>query len=322
MDAACVAVRSLKPVFERIESRGHVLFRNETWRVGEWAAPHALAALGLTRDEAMEMPELNAAALGVRAEQPFLDLWLEEARRGTAFRGDKSEHRHDQSVAGVLAARLGMRPRPRGLLVPLRARETRDAAPRPDRDRARPPARRALVGRPDRAGVPAGAAAALLGVVARARGQQAAHQHERRLLEAHSGDSRHTRSSGLAGGPRDRDPDAAPRGASSAPEGGAAARLLQPQVEGTAAPLARESGRVQLGTVPCPRRGSAERGKHHPTRHVSLRNRTWPRLSMRSTTGCREHTATHAASIHSSVWKPQQRASASANNLDANGTSS
>ncbi len=115
MDAACVAVRSLEPIFDRIESHGHVLFRNGKWRVGEWAAPHALTALGLTRDEAMGMPELNAAAVGLRAEQPFLDQWLEEARRGTAFRGDKSEHRHDQSVAGVLAARLGMQSSPRGL---------------------------------------------------------------------------------------------------------------------------------------------------------------------------------------------------------------
>ena len=116
MDAACVAVRSLEPVFDRIESRGHVLFRNGTRRVGEWAAPHALAALGVSREEAMEMPELNAAALGLRSGHPFLDQWLEEARRGTAFRGDKSEHRHDQSVAGVLAARLRMRPLPRGLV--------------------------------------------------------------------------------------------------------------------------------------------------------------------------------------------------------------
>lgn len=116
MDAACVAVRPLAPLFDRIENTGHLLFRNGRWRVGEWAAPHALDALGVSRAESMEMPELNAAALGLRADQPFLDRWLEEARRGTAFRGHKSEHRHDQSVAGVLAARLGMRALPRGLV--------------------------------------------------------------------------------------------------------------------------------------------------------------------------------------------------------------
>ena len=119
LDAACVAVRSLEPFFKRIETDGHLLFRNRNRLVGDWSADAALNALGVSRDEALGMPELNAAAIGLDLRDPraaeFLGRWLDEARRGTAFRGDKSEHRHDQTVAGILAARLGMQPRPRGL---------------------------------------------------------------------------------------------------------------------------------------------------------------------------------------------------------------
>ena len=137
MDAACVAVRSLEPIFDRIESHGHVLFRNGKWRVGEWAAPHALTALGLTRDEAMGMPELNAAAVGLRAEQPFLDQWLEEARRGHAFRGDKRAPRRpvggrgarrtardDFSPRGLAQLRPGRRVLRRGMRIAI-ARDLR-----------------------------------------------------------------------------------------------------------------------------------------------------------------------------------------------------
>jgi hypothetical protein len=119
LDAACVAVRSLEPFFKRIETDGHLLFRNGNRLVGEWSADAALDVLGLSRAEALEMPEVNAAAIGLdlgdRTAAEFQERWLDEARRGTTFRGDKSEHRHDQTVAGILAARLGMKPLRRGL---------------------------------------------------------------------------------------------------------------------------------------------------------------------------------------------------------------
>ena len=85
------------------------------------------------------MPELNAArwawACAAGGGASSSEQWLEEARRGTAFRGDKSEHRHDQTVAGVLAARLGMTPlRPRGL-EPLHRRPAQGVAARARLDR-------------------------------------------------------------------------------------------------------------------------------------------------------------------------------------------
>ena len=119
LDAACVAVRPLEPFFRRIETEGHLLFRNGNRVVGDWSADGALDVLGLSREEARQLPELNTAAIGLDLRDAtaaeFQGRWLGEARRGTAFRGDKSQHRHDQTVAGVLAARLGMKPLRRGL---------------------------------------------------------------------------------------------------------------------------------------------------------------------------------------------------------------
>lgn len=145
LDAACVVVRCLEPLFRQIEARGYVLFQNRDHKVGQWTSDAALARLGLSRDEAMTIPEVNASALGLDLRQPlaqtFLERWHDEARHGVAFRGvpepvrTEAEykavkwntahrvsmdarvrgHRHDQSVAGILAHRLGMALAPRGL---------------------------------------------------------------------------------------------------------------------------------------------------------------------------------------------------------------
>lgn len=144
LDSICVAIRSLDAIFAAIDRSGYVLFRNPG-RVGEWCADATLEALGADRERAMEWPQLNAAGLGLDLEHPlaaeFLRRWLEAADRGLPFRGvperlDTPEayqavkwnesarvsadprvkgHRHDQSVAGILAGQLGMTPWLHGL---------------------------------------------------------------------------------------------------------------------------------------------------------------------------------------------------------------
>ena len=140
IDANCVAVRPLEPIFDQIERDGYILFRQyERWRVGQWASDEALGVLGLSRDQAMEMPEVNAAVIGLNTSShvsnSFLEKWLRAAQEGVAFRGVSEQvrtkgdfrdvkwnrggrvssdprvrgHRHDQTVAGVLAAQLGMK---------------------------------------------------------------------------------------------------------------------------------------------------------------------------------------------------------------------
>jgi hypothetical protein len=138
LDARCLVVRSLDPIFDEIAERGWVLFRNEPHVLGEWASDLALELFGLTREEALALPEVNGAALGLdlrnRVAADFLDSWYAAARDGRSFRGvveplgsgadymdvkkNRSGrvsgdprvrgHRHDQTVAGILAHRLGM----------------------------------------------------------------------------------------------------------------------------------------------------------------------------------------------------------------------
>jgi hypothetical protein len=145
LDSACVLVRDPGQLFADIAARGAIVFRNADWRLGEWASDEALAALALDRESALALPEVDAAALGLDLRHPvgraFLDGWLAAAADGVAFRGTlrplatASErlalkwnrgglasadprvrgHRHDQTVAGVLAHRLGLEPRVRGL---------------------------------------------------------------------------------------------------------------------------------------------------------------------------------------------------------------
>jgi hypothetical protein len=145
MDASCIAIRPLEPLFDVVEQAGYLLFRNEDYVVGKWASDDALEALGVSREQAMAIPEVNAAALGLSMSDPraltFLNAWHEAAQAVVPFRGTRERlqtwddykatkwnldgsvsvdprvrgHRHDQTVAGVLAHRLGMKLATEGL---------------------------------------------------------------------------------------------------------------------------------------------------------------------------------------------------------------
>ena len=138
LDSTCVPIRPLDEVFDRIAGRGYVVFRTSTQMVGEWASDAALAALRLDRESAMELPEVNAAAIGLDLAHPvaaeFLARWRGAADDVTPFRGTEDPirsaddyvavkwnhgarcsadprvkgHRYDQTVAGILAHQLGM----------------------------------------------------------------------------------------------------------------------------------------------------------------------------------------------------------------------
>jgi hypothetical protein len=145
LDSSCLPVRPLHGLFGELGRDGYLLFANGRRVVGEWASDLALERLGVSRDDAMRMPEINAAALGLDLRSAvgneFLDRWLAEAQAGLAFRGVQEPlensvhyddvkwnrgnrvsadprvrgHRHDQTVAGLLAFELGLNLRPAGL---------------------------------------------------------------------------------------------------------------------------------------------------------------------------------------------------------------
>lgn len=141
IDSACVAIRSLHPVFQLIKENGYVMFNNNyDQMMGQWSSDAALAAHGLTRDEAMAIPEHPCSVIGLDLSSPlgrqFLEGWHQVMGDGITVRGTKDAitswedyqaiawnrdgcissdprvrgHRHDQLAAGLVASRLGMTP--------------------------------------------------------------------------------------------------------------------------------------------------------------------------------------------------------------------
>ena len=86
LDASCVVIRSLDPVFEAIEANGYVLFRNGDLRVGEWAGDEALTGFGLTHAQALALPEVSGGAYRVAPRPPDRRRVPRVVARGRATR--------------------------------------------------------------------------------------------------------------------------------------------------------------------------------------------------------------------------------------------
>jgi hypothetical protein len=141
IDSPCIALRSLTPIFNEITKNGYIFFNNNyDQSMGQWISDDALAKNGITRDEAMKIPELPCSVLGLdmRSELAinFLDQWALIMGDGITAKGTTTiikdwddyqaiswnkdnrisndlrvkGHRHDQSAAGIVAHRLGMLP--------------------------------------------------------------------------------------------------------------------------------------------------------------------------------------------------------------------
>lgn len=143
-DAAVLPLRSLEPLWYRIERDGYWVALNG-WTNYEWTADEAYADLfpGVPIDEAREVsktfPQILATSFGISLKHTigryFLDEYLRLAKTN-AFRGpwanaanpncfkyspdscyttkvcgppDVIGHRHDQTAASVIAWRLGMK---------------------------------------------------------------------------------------------------------------------------------------------------------------------------------------------------------------------
>lgn len=124
LDASCWAVKSLEPLFLHIEEVGHV-FSYEGWMAGQWLKDEALATLGVTRDEAMQIELLGGMFMGICLKHERSRKWLEAFIRicqdGHTLKGELRNvggcvsndprclgHVADQAVAAILAHQLGM----------------------------------------------------------------------------------------------------------------------------------------------------------------------------------------------------------------------
>ena len=136
IDSSGVVIRPLDPLFNEIEKEGYVLFKNGDLILGEWCSDEALVSLGITREEALAMPETNNAVIGLNIKHEkaieFLNRWYEKSIDGVSFRGTRNSnigyydiqwnknqviskhprvrgHRHAQTAAGVIANQLDIK---------------------------------------------------------------------------------------------------------------------------------------------------------------------------------------------------------------------
>ena len=140
LDASIIALRPIEPLFEKIRREGYLIFKNPlNCSVGQWCSDEALQAFPLDREDALKIPELSAAVMGLDLRNElalnFLNQWHAKALEGVVFRGVKENgltqkdyddikwnkscraspdsrvkgHRHDQTAAGIIAHQLEMK---------------------------------------------------------------------------------------------------------------------------------------------------------------------------------------------------------------------
>jgi len=146
IDASCVAIRPLEPIFKILKDKGYVIFTNNYDQImGQWCSDEVLRINNIDREEAMKIPEVPCSVIGLNLQNPlaskFLEMWHEKAADGITFRGIKEKitswedyydifwnktgrvskdhrvrgHRCDQPAAGIIAHQLGMTPFADGL---------------------------------------------------------------------------------------------------------------------------------------------------------------------------------------------------------------
>lgn len=102
LDSSCVAIRNIKPIFDKIYTEIGYIGQEAGHMLGNWCNDEALEYFGITRELAMTIPMIgNAGFLGLDMTTigpAFIKLW-EQAMLDGIFKGSWSNHRHDMSVS-------------------------------------------------------------------------------------------------------------------------------------------------------------------------------------------------------------------------------
>jgi len=124
-DSVIYATKDITPVFNHIKEHGYLLFDNIGFSVGDFTSDACLRQHGMTRQEAFETKMLMSCVQAFDVQNAtaneFLNKYISAASDGVSYQGswtnDNLEvsrdmrcrgHRHDQSVASILAKQLGM----------------------------------------------------------------------------------------------------------------------------------------------------------------------------------------------------------------------
>lgn len=122
-DASVWAIKPIESVFRYLEEHSHMLFVNAN--TGTFTSDACLKEMGVDREESFNMTMLMGICMGFNMThevcQSFLADWFKHANDGITFPGKWTNddgsvssdprvkgHRHDQSVASILAHRRNM----------------------------------------------------------------------------------------------------------------------------------------------------------------------------------------------------------------------
>lgn len=128
IDASILIKKPIDILFNMIEEEGYLFFK-EDHSVGQYCKDEALITLNLDRETSFLLPCCWSCVVGLNMRHEnskiFLEEWKNKALDGISFTGPKwsgvygwpkiaskddrvNGHRYDQTVASVLAIRLGM----------------------------------------------------------------------------------------------------------------------------------------------------------------------------------------------------------------------
>jgi hypothetical protein len=124
-DSPVYATKSITPIFDHIQEHGYLLLDNTGYSIGDYTSDACLVKWGMSRQEAFESKMIMACVMGFDIDHPiskeFLTKYINAASDGVSYMGDwynnnlqvsndlrVKGHRHDQSVASIVAKQMGL----------------------------------------------------------------------------------------------------------------------------------------------------------------------------------------------------------------------
>ena len=108
IDSGALVCASLKPVFNEIERSGHFLIRNYQHMNREWTSASCVSEMQASKhelDSHQVMGTFFGFALRNDRSAELYDSWTKWCRNVNAIKGDRQNHRHDQTILSILASR-------------------------------------------------------------------------------------------------------------------------------------------------------------------------------------------------------------------------
>lgn len=109
LDSPVVAIGDITPVFEYIEREGYLFFNNYGHPLGNWTNDECLKYFKKTREEAMNIKQIMACAMGFYMMNPkTLVAFSAYHSLEDLYKGSWENHRHDQTVMSFLLNSMNM----------------------------------------------------------------------------------------------------------------------------------------------------------------------------------------------------------------------